>query len=640
MRGGLKTQISRVRIAPGRRGAPFAASALLALAWAAPSAWAAPTWLAPLTASAPTAAPLGIEPAMTMGPSGDIAAATWAEGGSIVADVRRAGTASFAQETVSTHADKSAWPSIAVNAAGAVAVAWVDETAARYEVAIRPPGGTFSAPIDAGPTGGGEPQRTSVAIDDAGDVLVGETEEHAGGEVAAYSWIPAGGAFIATPISKPGDEAGYPVVAMDGAGDALVAWEDKNEGPRDIARAIARPAGGAFGAAQNLTDSSEWAFDVVAAIGSGGQAAVAWQRGGTAPPYRIEASTSAGATDLLSVPQTISPAGGNDESPAVAVGGNSEVVAAWEQHGATVTEDAASAIAGGAFGVPAEASANGSFGDPRIAADGVGGAVIAWGSLAGGLESVDAVTRTAAGVFGPETTLSAAGEKIDYGIFHNVPAASVGMDRAGDAVVGWEHAADHTAQARIYDASGPTLTPSGPASAIAGTPVSFSVTTGDLFSAVASTTWSFGDGASGEGGTLSHTYAKSGTYTVTVTATDAVGNATSASRQVTVSPALLPCPVSVAACPQPPGCGLYPACPLPLRCVVPRLRGLSRGAAERRLRAAYCRLGKVSVARRYRHAKHLVVSSQSVRAGRSIAYGTSVAVILKLRPRHRSGHRR
>jgi hypothetical protein len=641
MPGELAASEPRLR-ASLRRGGVLAAAMLLALTWTASSAQAVPAWLAPQTTSDPTAAPVGIEPAMTMGPGGDIAAASWTEGGEIVADVRPAGAASFTHEAVSTPADAAALPSVAVNAAGVVAVAWFDATAEQYEVAIRPPGGTFSTPIDAGPTGGATPQASSVAIDDAGDVLVGETREAVGGDVAVYAWIPAGGAFTATTVSEPEGEASRPVVAMNGAGDAIVAWDDKGSGPRDIARAVTRPAGGPFGSTQSLTDSSEYAFAITAAIGSGGQPAVAWQRGLTKPPYRIEASTSAGPADLLSAPQTISPAGGNAESPAIAVAGNGEVVAAWEQLGATDTEDAASAIAGSGFGLPAAASAGGSVGDPQVATDGAGDAVIAWGSTAGGLESVAAVTRTAAGVVGPEVTLSAPGEKVDYFFTHGTPAALVGMDRAGDALVGWEHAADHTAQVRIYDATGPTLTPSIPTSATVGAPVSFSAAAGDLFSAVTSTVWSFGDGATGAGSALAHTYAKPGTYTVTVTATDAVGNVTTASGQITVIPALVACPVSatpVGDCPPIGGCP--GACPLPLRCIVPHLQGLSRSAAKRRLRAAYCRLAKVSVAKRYRHAKRLVVSSQSVKAGSRIASGASVAVTLKpARPRRRGKHRR
>jgi PKD domain len=184
-------------------------------------------------------------------------------------------------------------------------------------------------------------------------------------------------------------------------------------------------------------------------------------------------------------------------------------------------------------------------------------------------------------------------------------------------------------------------------SATAGLPVSFSATASDLFSAVAPMTWSFGDGASGTGGTLTHRYAKPGTYTVTVTATDAVGNATSASREIAVAPQLAVCADSAAParyyCPPFGGCGAR-ACPPPLqlRCTVPHLKGLSRSAAQSRLRTANCRLGSVSVARRYRHAKRLVVASQSIKAGSRIAADASVAITLapRPRPRHRRPHHR
>lgn len=607
-------------------------------------AYAAPTWLAPQTVSAPTAAPVGIEPAMAMGANGTIAAASWSEGGRIVADVRPAGATSFAQEAVSTSGDGVVWPSVAVSASGAVAVAWLDETAGQYEVAIRLPSGTFSAPIEAGPTGGALPQRTSVAIDDLGDVLVGEFEERSGGNgVAAYGWIPAGGSPSATAISKPGDEASLPVVALDGAGDAIVAWYDKNGGPRDIARAITRPAGGAFGSVRNLTDSSEYAFALSAAIGEGGQAAVAWQRGNPTPPYHVEASTSAGPGDLLSVPQTISPAGGNDESPAIAVGGDGEAVAAWEQMGTTDTEDVASAPAGGAFGAPAEASANGDFGTPSIAADAAGDAVLTWGSIVGGLELVEAVTRTAAGTLAPAVTLSAPEEKVDYLFSHGKPAASAGMDGPGDAFVGWEHAADHTSQARIYDATGPALSVAVAPRAANSQQVSLSATASDLFSTVTSVKWSFGDGTGGEGSSVSHIYAKQGTYTITVTATDAVGNSTSASRQIAIVPsvACADAAVRVAACPSLPSeCGPLRPCPAQ-RCVVPRLRGLSRHAANVRLRAVHCKLGRVTVLKRYRHSRRLVVAAQSPKPGTGRAYGASVAITLKpSHGRHRGGHAR
>jgi hypothetical protein len=618
------------------RAGMIVATVLCAFGPRAAAAVAAPTWLPALSVSSPATTTVAVRPVLAMGPRGDIAAA-WTEAAGVVVGVRQAGapSSSFSEETVSTPGDKARLPSLAVNASGAVVVAWIDETVEQYEVAIRPPGGAFSAPVQAGPTGGSDPQSTSVAIDDAGDVLLGESYDTGGHSVAAYAWQPTGGAFAVTSISEPTTDAYAPVVAMDGAGDAVLAWEDKLGGATLVVRAITRPAAGAFGAAQTLSESSEDAFAVTAAIGAAGQAAVAWEYG-NGTHDRIEASTSSGPADRLSVPQTTSPALGNGEYPAIGVGGNGEAVLAWEQNGPTSTDDAASALAGGSFGPAAEVSASGSIGDPQVATDGAGDAVIAWGVSSAGTQSAVAVTRAASGAVGPEVTLSAPGEQADYFITANVPAVAVGMDSSGDAIAGWERAGDHTIQARVYDVTGPTLSPSIPASATAGAPVAFSAAVSDPFSTVASTTWSFGDGATGEGTSPSHTYSGPGTYTVTVTATDAVGNATSESRQITVAPR----PVVVcadAASAAAGGCG-----PLRFsRCVVPRLTGLSSAAAKRRLLSARCKLGKVRVSRRYKHARRLVVAAQSVKAGSSLAAGAPVSLTLKPQPppRHKRRHR-
>jgi PKD domain len=609
---------------------------LCGLGWAAPVAHATPMWLpAKPISSPPASASFGVDPKVTMGPSGDIAA-TWTEGGGVYADVRQAGASSSSQELISTYGHSASWPSVAVNASGKVVVAWIDSTTKQYEVATRRRGEAFSAPIEAGPTGGPNQTGTSVAIDNAGDVLLGETEETVGGYFASYAWMPAGGTFSTTPITEPGSEPSLPVVAMDGAGDAVIAWNDKSAGPHDIARAITRPAGGAFGPTQNLTNfTTEYAYNVAAAIGGGGQPAVVWQRGTTIPPYHIEASTSASPAAALSAPQTISPAGGNDTSPAIAVGGNGEVVSTWEQRGATETIDAASATAGSSFAPASEVSAGGSVGTSRVAMDAAGDAVIAWTASPAGVEAVDAVTRTAAGTLGSETTLSASGEKID---FEPSAGASVGMDSAGDAVVGWEHFAENTILARIYDATGPVLKIEAPASAIVGQSIAFTVAASDLFTGVGFPTWSFGDGAAGLGSAPSHTYTNPGVYDVFATAADQLGNATTASTQITVLPAPVPPLIACADASSSTG----GACPPPLivRCVVPSLKGLSSAAAKRHLLSAHCRLGKVRVAKRYKHSKRLIVSSQSVRARTALASGASVSITLKPTPSPHKKHRR
>ena len=70
--------------------------------------------------------------------------------------------------------------------------------------------------------------------------------------------------------------------------------------------------------------------------------------------------------------------------------------------------------------------------------------------------------------------------------------------------------------------------------------------------------------------------------------------------------------------------------------------GLTSAAAKARLLAAHRALGKVSIARRYKHIKRLVVSTQSAKAHTTLAAGTKVAVSLKPPPppRRKKKHRR
>jgi PKD repeat protein len=118
------------------------------------------------------------------------------------------------------------------------------------------------------------------------------------------------------------------------------------------------------------------------------------------------------------------------------------------------------------------------------------------------------------------------------------PAADTAA--GGDIVAVWAGYSDETEHgllsARAYDVDGPLVNAlSIPATGMAGTPVAFSVTAVDAWSAVASTSWSFGDGTTASGATVSHTYAAAGSYAVAVTVTDAVGNARTRTGSVVVS---------------------------------------------------------------------------------------------------------
>src|SRR5699024_2540852 len=56
----------------------------------------------------------------------------------------------------------------------------------------------------------------------------------------------------------------------------------------------------------------------------------------------------------------------------------------------------------------------------------------------------------------------------------------------------------------------------------------------DAEGAISEYAWDFGDGSAGEGVTAEHTYAEAGTYSVTLTVTDAAGATGSVTQSVTV----------------------------------------------------------------------------------------------------------
>ena len=125
------------------------------------------------------------------------------------------------------------------------------------------------------------------------------------------------------------------------------------------------------------------------------------------------------------------------------------------------------------------------------------------------------------------------------------------MDDAGQAVVAWlgHSLTDDVAQVRALDSAGPL--PAGlsiPATATVGQPASFAWPAVDAWSAVSSVAWTFGGRLRAAPARASpRPTAPRGTYPVSVTATDAVGNATTrtGSVVVTASPVVVVVPKPV-----------------------------------------------------------------------------------------------
>ena len=468
-------------------------------------------------------------------------------------------------------------PQVAVDHVGDVVVAWTrnDGSNAIVQAAVRPAGGAFSAPVDLS-AAGEDASAPSVAIDAAGDAVVVWTRSDGSNTIVQASSRPAGGAFsVPVDLSDAGRDASSPQVAMDAAGDAVAVWTRFNGG-NTIVQAARRFAGSpTFFGGTDVSASGQNAVGPHVAMNHDGDAIVLWTQGSAVqvasslsgsefswPPVDVTAAPESGsgagvgiADDGSAVavwkrwqvvngqveltvrgaireghgafgaPVDLSsePVGGGQVG--LAVNGAGRAIVVWEQF----TGSTAASILGVAERAPGASFAAAQDLDPdcwtpRVALDGSGGATIVcrkWDAGAGVI-TTQAFTRSAPGPFATPARITTSGEE-GYN-------AAVATDAQGDAVAVYE--AD-VIRAAVHDVTPPVL--SGvivPATATAGTPVAMSAKASDTWSP-ATMTFAFGDGTTATGNSVSHAYEAAGTYTVTVTATDAAGNAAMAQRTVT-----------------------------------------------------------------------------------------------------------
>jgi PKD domain len=166
---------------------------------------------------------------------------------------RPAATGKFAPAVaLSNPAEGAIQPSVAVNAEGDTAVAWVRVGASNVtQATVRPAGGKFSEPANLSGNGfnADHPQ---VALDGRGDPTVVWARTLGFEIVVEYANGTPVGAF--SPPEGLAFEAWYPSIAEDAAGDTLVGYATVRT---PTAGAVFRPAGGAFGAGQQISPAGQ-----------------------------------------------------------------------------------------------------------------------------------------------------------------------------------------------------------------------------------------------------------------------------------------------------------------------------------------------------------------------------------------------
>jgi hypothetical protein len=467
---------------------------------------------------------------------------------------------------------------LAMGSSGDVAVTWTGVLAGKLtaEVATRPPAGGFSAPHTLSPVGG-EARAGEVAEDAAGEAIAAWPATVGGSNLIVEATTVVGG-VPSTPVklSAPGQNAAMPSLAADERGDAILAWI-RNNGSDDIVQASFRAAGGQFGAPVNLSAEGGNALAPKVAIDAAGDATVVWERNNGAEEV-VEEATRPAATRHFTAPAPLSSSTGNPVEPAVAMNAEGDTAVTWVHIGAGKQIQLAARPAGGTFGAPVNVAGevfNAS--QPQVALDGRGDPTVVWtgdfvieyasgtrvgvfspakglafeawypsiaedsaGETVVGYATVialdaGAALRPAGGTFGAAQQVSAPGEIAGGG----PNGLNVAMSADGDGAIGFvaqEPSGEAIPKVSLLDAVGVAFGGvSIPATATAGTPVTFSAEPLDAIFPRPAVTWAFGDAATGSGDSLTHTFADPGTYSVAVTATVAPGDSVTQTGTIVVA---------------------------------------------------------------------------------------------------------
>jgi PKD repeat protein len=495
-------------------------AALVLLLATSPAASAAGTWLGPNNLSSLSA--FSSQPDVAADAMGD-AVAVWQEtgsGGNLVEESTHPPDGGW-QTPVQLASDTASGPFVVLDATGDAAVAWA--SASSVEATERAPGQTWQSPVTLG-SGGSGLQLSGDARGDAIAVWVATASSH---QVVEAAVRPAGDGWQpAVQISPSADNASNPQVALDADGNAVAVWQ-LSGGPHVVIQAAERPvASGVWQSPVTVSNSAQDAGPPTLAVDPQDDATALWAGGG------IVQSADRPAGQTWESPVDISAAGGADPELAVDSLGDATAVFDQTEAGNNIVAEAAQRPAGGAWAAPVAISGPQmtESPEPRVALDARGDAVAIWNGYDGSVFTVQAATRRANGAWQPAGSLSGTGVSL-------IPEARVATDPQGDAAVIWsiDNGTTELVQAEGYDDAGPIVDAvSIPSSGTVGVPVSFSVAPVDAWSAVAGSAWSFGDGASDSGQTLSHTYARAGSYPVTVTSTDTLGNATTTTGTIAI----------------------------------------------------------------------------------------------------------
>jgi hypothetical protein len=444
----------------------------------------------------------------------------------VEAATRAAGSAVWEAPVEVARPGLGALPRAAVDPLGDVAITWIHDIGDDrvQQATIRPPGAPrWPNANDLS----GTPVRIknhAIALDGQGDAVVVWAQRDNANFYVVGDLRPAAGGVWLPPVALStltADASSGPVLSVVPDGNVLVGWIDA--GALRVAHGNAAsgawdqaltPAGGGLG-----TDT-----DVDVALNAGGDAiaAFSWRRSASGPNV-VQAS--------------FRPAGGNwgavvdlgtsaDRSHVQAeINGAGAAAVVWRD--ATSLKAAGRAPASGTWSSPVTVATNVAETGAQLTMNSAGNAVAVWPN--GTTHAIRAAIRPAGGGWQPPVRIGGAGSS----------EPRVALDALSSAFAVWNRAAvqEVLVESARLAPTGPVLANvTVPARTHVGSAATFTVTPrGWANRLVGAPSWHFGDGRTASGLHVSHTYRATGTFTVSVSQSDSSGQKSTATRKVTVT---------------------------------------------------------------------------------------------------------
>ena len=412
------------------------------------------------------------------------------------------------------------FPQLAVDPAGNATAVWrrVEADRSVVQAASRPVGGTWSAPVDLSVDtvvdASQLPDFPQVAVDATGAVTATWSRFASNTFTVQSSTRGADGSWsVPADLSTPGTSSRTTDVAVDPAGNVTATWVAGAS-----VQSASRPSGGSWTAPVELSATGSMRANPRVVVDPAGTATAIWGSfAGAAYGVQTASRPPGGA---WSAPLDLA-RGDVFDTPALAVDGHGTTTAVWQQQDSGWIVTGATREAGGAWSTPVALSTPGRDSwDPQVAVDPSGTATALWSRADEDGRVVEASRRPAGGDWSEPVDLSVGGDA-----WH----PTLAVDPAGNATAAWSRndGAGWIVQARGLDAAGPVVTEiTGATSPASGRARAYSVKAHDVWSRVASARWTFPDGTTATGTSVSYAGTGGGSGPVRVVLTDSVGNAT------------------------------------------------------------------------------------------------------------------